>query len=71
MVGVLGDFGDEVLHACDGGGVGRDGDGLGARGETGEGVERLDGAIASGGFAGGDEDFGGAGLEEALMVLVK
>lgn len=63
---VLGDLGDEVADAGEGGEVGGDGDGEGAGGEVGEGVEGGAGGEAGGGFAGGDEDFGGAGLEEAI-----
>lgn len=63
--GVLGNLGDEVADAGEGGEVGGDGDGDGAWGEVGEGVEDGAGGEAGGGFAGGDEDFGGAGLEEA------
>lgn len=66
VVGVLADFGHEVLHAGDGGGVGGDGDGARAGGQAGQGVEGLDGRVAGRGFAGGDEDFGGARLEETF-----
>lgn len=69
VVSVFGDFSNQMLYARDGGGVGGDRDGLGAGGETGEGVEGLDGGVAGGSFAGGDEDFGGAGLEEAVGYL--
>lgn len=37
--------------------------------DVGKGVELLDGGVAGGGFAGGDEDFGGAGLEEPVVML--
>ena len=64
MVGVLLDFFDEPLDFAGFGEVGGDGDGgAGAR----EGVEGRAGFFAGGLFAGGDEDFGAAGLEEAAM----
>jgi len=48
------------------GGVGGDGDGDGVGGFVGERVEGCDCFFAGFGFAGCDEDFGGAGLEEAV-----
>lgn len=64
MVGRLAHFVDEMLDALELGGVGRDRDGPCAWLEVGEGVERGDGFGAGVGLAGGDVDFGGAGLEE-------
>lgn len=46
----------------------RDGDGLCAWALVGKGVEGGAGLIAGGGFAGGDVDFGAAGLEEAVQI---
>lgn len=58
-----------MSDALKGGAVGGDGDGLlGGGVDTGEGVEGLAGRLAGGGLAGGDEDFGGAGLEEAFLT---
>lgn len=68
MISVLLDFLDEALHLASLGEVGGDGDGF-AR--DGEGIEGIDSFGAGGGFAGGNEDFGAAGLEEtggALLV---
>lgn len=65
VVGMLLDFVEQVLHPGFVGRVGGDGDGFGAWLEVRERVEGFARAGAGGGFAGGDEDFGGAGLEEA------
>lgn len=46
------------------------GDGDRPRTLVGEGVEGRDGLVAGLGFAGGDVDFGAAGLEEAAVVLL-
>lgn len=64
-VRVLADLLEQLLDAVDGGRVGGGGDGLGAGGEVGQGVEGFAGGFAGGGLAGGDEDLGGTGLEEA------
>lgn len=64
-VRVLPDLREERLDALDVGRVGGDGDRDGAGREVREGVEGLAGGLAGGGFAGGDEDLGGPGLEES------
>lgn len=61
------DEGQQVLDALERGRVGGDRDGAGARAEVGQRVEGGAGRVAGRGFAGGDEDFGGAGLEEAVF----
>lgn len=66
-VRVLLDAVEELLDALNGGAVGGDGDGLGSWGEVGEFVEQGHGGVACCGFAGGDEDFGAARLEEAIV----
>lgn len=71
VVGVLLDLLKEALDALDGGGIGGDGDGFRAGLEVGEGVELRNGFFAGFGFAGSDEDFRGAGLEEAEMMSVR
>ena len=68
-IGVLGYLGDKVIDAIDGSRVGGDGVGLGARLEVGKGIESLDGLVAGGSFAGGDEDFGCTGLENTAGRL--
>ena len=68
VVGRLLHFLHQPFHVGDLGGVGGDGDGLGAGALVGEGVERGAGGVAGGGFAGGDVDFGAACLEEAGRV---
>lgn len=70
MVGSLAHFVDEpvqLVHARD---IGGDGDGARRGALVGEGVEGVDGLVAGGGFAGGDVDFGAAGLEEAVCVSI-
>ncbi|ROW06218.1 hypothetical protein VMCG_04557 [Cytospora schulzeri] len=62
---VLPDAVQEGLDTLDGAAVRGDGDGLGAGGEVGQGVEELDCVLAGLGLAGGDEDFGAACLEES------
>ena len=63
--GRLADLGDEPLDLGGLGGVGGDGDGLGAGALVGEGVEGGASGGAGVGFAGGDVDFRAAGLEES------
>lgn len=65
VVGGLGDLLHQGTDAGDLGGVGWDGDGLCAWLETWEGVQCGAGLFAGRGFAGGDIDFGGSGLEES------
>jgi hypothetical protein len=62
MVGVLADLGDEAVDFRGLGDVGGDGDGLAGEWER---VEGGTGFFAGCGFAGCDEDFGAAGLDEA------
>jgi uncharacterized membrane protein YgcG len=61
----LAHFFDEVLHTFELRAVGRHGDCFCARLQVRQGAEGGDGGLAGGGFAGGDVDFGGAGLEES------
>lgn len=65
-VSVLLDLFEQVRHALHVGRVGGDGDGDGAGRAVGKGIEGFAGLVAGGGFAGRDEDLGGAGLEEAF-----
>lgn len=65
MVGCLPHFGDELFNLGDFGAVGWDGDGAGVRIRGRQGVESFTGFGAGFGFAGGDVDFGAAGLDEA------
>jgi hypothetical protein len=71
VVGVFGDFGDEVVDAGEFGGVGWNRDRGGRCGFGGQGVEGRDGGGAGVGFAGGDEDFGTACLEETDMMVLE
>lgn len=65
VVGCLRDLGGEAFDLGDLRRVGGDGDGAGAGAFPGQGVQFADGLVAGAGFAGGDVDFGAAGLEEA------
>jgi len=65
MASMLLHLGDKVLHAGEGSTVRGDGDGNGIKGTVGEGIEDLAGGDAGVGFARGDEDLRGAGLEKA------
>lgn len=65
VVGVLLDLGDEPVDLGHLGAVGGDGDGDCSGAAVGQLVEGCAGLVAGFGFAGGDEDFGTAGLEEA------
>lgn len=68
VVGGLGDFGHEPLDFGHFGAVGGDRDGFRSGCEVRERIEGRAGGFASGGFAGGDVDAVGAGLEEAGSV---
>lgn len=74
VVGCFRHFCQQMFYSLDLGGVGRDGNGLGARSLVREGIESGAGFFAGFGLAGGDVDLGAAGLEEAgcnvsVMVL--
>ena len=56
---------DQSLDIADLRAIGGDGDRLGAGTLVGERIEGSAGGVAGCGFAGGDVDFGAAGLEEA------
>ena len=64
------DLGDETVELIHARVVRGHGDGLRVGAFGGEGVEGFHGFFAGGGFAGGDVDFGAAGLEEAVSLLV-
>jgi hypothetical protein len=70
VVGGLGDLADEVLDAGELGTIGWDAVGSGSWLETWEGVQGRDGLFAGLGLAGCDVDFGAAGLEEAVIVML-
>jgi hypothetical protein len=69
MICMFADFLHQALDFRDLGTVGGDGDGYGAGGLVGEGIEGCDGGVAGSGFTGGDEDLGATGLEETGVVL--
>lgn len=64
MIGRLCYLADEMLNAFELRAVGGYGNGFCAGGEVGEGVEGFHRGFAGVGFAGGDVDFRGAGLEK-------
>lgn len=69
MISRFAHFRHQTLDVGDFGAVcgNRDGDGAGPFGW--QGIERLTGRFACCGFAGGDVDFGTAGLEEAARLI--
>lgn len=62
---------EQGLDPVDGGAVGGHRDGPGPWRQVGQRVEQGDGRVARGGFAGRDEDFGAACLEEATRMARK
>jgi len=66
MVRCLAHLLDQRLHTSECRAISWHGDGFGTGREVRKLVQGCDGFFAGGGFAGGDVDFGGAGLKKAI-----